>query len=120
MTRVAIVPEPNQNGSARFRAISGGHQSVGSTAGQALDALTATLPESESGSIVIVKRCRPDNFFTAPQQERLRELMRRWRTARDDGKSLPSDDQAELDALIEAETLAASKRAAAMIPVLEE
>jgi hypothetical protein len=58
---------------------------------------------------------RPDEFFTAQQQERLAALMERWRAARDAGASLPPDEQAELDALVQAEVRAAGERAAAIL-----
>ena len=40
--------------------------------------------------------------------------MDRWRVARDQGVSLPADEQAELEALIEAELHAATARVAAL------
>lgn len=52
-----------------------------------------------------------DSFFTAAQQRRLQELMARWRTARDAGKALPAAEQAELEALVQAELRAAGERA---------
>ena len=119
MTKVAILPEPTDRGATTYRAIAGVRQSVGKTAGEALDALTAALPESESGTLVIVQHCRPDGFFTAQQQERLKHLMAGWRAARDASTSLPPAEQAELDALIETEVRAASERAAAMLRELE-
>jgi hypothetical protein len=41
--------------------------------------------------------------------------MDRWRIARDNQTSLPSDEQAELDALIQAELQAATQRAASLL-----
>ena len=119
MTKVAILPEPTDTGAVTYRAIAGAKQSVGKTAGEALDALTTALPADESGTLVIVQHCRPDRFFTAQQQERLKQLMARWRDARDAGASLLPAEQAELDALIEAEVRAASERAAAMLREVE-
>jgi hypothetical protein len=58
---------------------------------------------------------RPDQFFTAEQQQRLEELMARWRQARDAGLLLPQAEQAELDALVEAELRASMQRAAALV-----
>ncbi len=66
-----------------------------------------------------MQHLRPDRFFTAEQQERLKELMARWRAARDAGMSLPSDEQAELDALVDAELHAATERAAALLKEIE-
>jgi hypothetical protein len=88
---------------------------VGRTAGEALDALTPQLDESQAGTLVVVQQLRPDRFFTLQQQQRLEQLMSHWRQARDAGQSLPSPEQAELDALVEAELRAAAERAAAMV-----
>ena len=119
MTKVAILPEPAQSGQVTYRAIAGHRQSVGKTAGEALDALTSTLPEEEAATLVIVQHQRPDEFFTAEQQARLIELMARWREARDGGTVLPHPEQAELDALVEAEVRAASRRTVALVRELE-
>jgi hypothetical protein len=119
MTKIAIVPEPSESGTIAYRAIAGTLNSVGRTAGEALDSLTATLPADEAGTLVVVQHCHPDRLFTAAQQERLRYLMGRWRAARDAGTALPPAEQAELDALVEAEVLAASERASALLREVE-
>ncbi|HEX6985751.1 MAG TPA: hypothetical protein VF170_10250 [Planctomycetaceae bacterium] len=113
MTLVAILPEPTDDGVA-YRAIAGTKQSLGKTAGEALDALTNQLPEEESGTLVVVQSQQPDQYFTAEQRRRLTELMDRWRAARDLSSSLPADEQAELDALADAELRASAARAAAL------
>jgi hypothetical protein len=120
MTKVAILPEPAENGVATYRAIAGKHQSVGKTAGEALDAVTALLPAEQTGTLVIVQNQRPDAFFTAEQQSRLQELMARWRKARDSGQSLPPDEQAELDALVAAELHASTARAKSLLQELRQ
>jgi hypothetical protein len=94
--------------------VAGEKQSVGATAGQALDALTAQLGEPQTTTLVVVQSLQPDSFFTAEQQQRLAELMPRWRAARDSGIPFPPDEQAELDALVEAELRAAAERSAAL------
>ena len=53
---------------------------------------------------------RPDRFFDARQQQRLAELMERWRAARDAGTEPPAEEQAELEALIEEEVRASGRR----------
>ena len=111
MTTVTITPEKLDTGKSIWRAIIGDKQSIGETAGEALDALTSQLNESENSSVVIVKRWQPDRFFTAAQQQRLNELMTTWRAARDDGNSLPPEEQTELENLVNAELLAAAERA---------
>ena len=89
MTKVAILPESADTGQITYRAIAGRRQSWGKTAGEALDVLTASLPEEDAGTLVIVQHHRPDQFFTAAQQARLNELMARWRALRDAGGALP-------------------------------
>jgi hypothetical protein len=115
VTTVAIVPENQGDDGTTYRAVAGSRHAVGKTAGEALDALTAQLSEEEAGTIVVVQSQRPDRFFTAEQQERLTELMGRWRTARDTGSALPPDEQAELDQLTDAELQAATRRAQALL-----
>ena len=111
MTTVAIMPDyPGEEGTP-YRAVAGTAQSVGRTAGEALDALTAQLGKEASGTLVVVQNLRPDRFFTADQQERMAELMARWRAVRDAGATLPAHDQAELEGLIQTEVEAASQRA---------
>src|SRR5262245_48289430 len=108
MTTIAIVPENPGVPAAGFRAIAGSQQAVGQTAGQALDALNRQLDEKENGTLVVVQHQRPDRFFTAEQQGKLEQLMAAWRSARDGGQGWSPDQQAELDALIQAELRAAS------------
>jgi hypothetical protein len=114
MTKVAILPIPTEKGNISYRAVAGDRQSHGRTAGEALDALTAQLSDDETSTLVIVQNLRSDRFFNTSQQQRLAELMDRWRTARDKGESLPTDQQAELEALTEVELGAAAGRAAAL------
>ena len=102
-----------------YRAVGGAHQALAKTVGAALDALTAQLPSEETGTIVIVQNHKPDQFFTAQQQQRLSQLMDHWRRARDAGASLPAAEQAELNQLVDAEVEASGKRAAAMLAGLE-
>ena len=113
MTRVAILPVPSETGKVAYHAISGDKHSQGNTAGEALDALAAQLGDEEAGTLVIVQTGRPDRFFSAAQQQRLAELMDRWRAARDADSSLSAEEQAELSALVEAELAASAARAAA-------
>ena len=114
MTTIAILPDDPQASPSRFRAVAGEAQSVGATVGQALDALTAQLGGPAETTLVVVQPMRPDSLFTAAQQQRLADLMARWRAARDAGTPLPPEEQAELDALVEAELRAASARSAAL------
>jgi hypothetical protein len=114
MTRVAILPIPTERGDVSYCAMAGDKQTQGKTAGEALDALTAQLPEDEAGTLIIFQSWRPDRFFGASQQQRLAELMEHWRMARDKGDSLEPDEQSELEAMVEAELHASADRAAAL------
>jgi hypothetical protein len=58
---------------------------------------------------------RPDPYFGIEQQQRLAEMMHRWRAARDGGAALTQAEQAELDELVSAEVQAAGERAAALL-----
>lgn len=118
MTKVAIFPVPNERGSCSYRAIAGERHAQGKTAGEALDALTAPLPADEVSTLIIVQNLRPDNLFTAAQQQRLESLMSRWRSARDQGADLSPEEEAELQALVDAELQAATGRAAKLAETL--
>ncbi len=114
MTRkVALVEDIGETGPS-YRAMAAGNQSMGRTAGEALDALTPHLGDEETDALIIVRNLRPDRFFTAQQQGRLEELMAKWRQARDAGLGLSAEDQAELEGLVDAELRAAAERAAAI------
>ena len=115
MTTIAILPEPTGSGQVAYRAISGKRQFFGKTAGEALDALRASLPDKDASTLVLVQHHSPDQFFTAQEQVRLGELMARWRAGRDAGTVLPPAEQAELDALVDAELRAARERTAALL-----
>jgi hypothetical protein len=114
MSTIAIVPENLHESPARFLAVAGEVQSIGATAGEALDALAARLGGPEATTLIVVQPMRPDTFFTSEQQQRLGYLMTRWRAARDTGSPFSPEEQTELDALVEAELRAASQRSAAL------
>jgi hypothetical protein len=115
MATVAILPISDPSGERSYRAIAGNKHSVGKTAGQALDALTSQLGETNFTALLVIQSFRPDSFFSAQQQERLSELMGLWRLARDQGQELPSEQQAELDQLVEAELQAATVCSTALV-----
>jgi hypothetical protein len=115
MTKVAILPVPTMTGEIAYQAIAGDKQSEGKTAGEALDALTIQLADDETETLIVVQRLRPDRFFTAGQQQRLNDLMTRWRVARDNGAGLPPDEQNELESLIDQELRASAYRTAAIL-----
>jgi hypothetical protein len=115
MTKVPILPISTVTGDIAYHAIAGDKQAHGKTAGAALDALSAQLPEEETGTLVIVQSLRPDSFFGVDQQRRLGKLMARWRAARDAATTLTAPEQTELDALIEEEIRASVKQTAALL-----
>lgn len=111
MTTVAILPVPQQTGGPLYQAVSGECVASGVTAGLALDAFTEQFPDVWTDSLLIVQRFQADRFFSEAQQQRLADLMTRWREARDAGGSLSTEEQAELEALVEAESQASGRRA---------
>ena len=119
MTRVAIVPVPTEDGTFSYNAVSGEKQTSGRTAGEALDALTPQLTGSEGSTLIIVQNRHPDRFFGVEQQQRLQALMERWRIARDSSKSLPKEEQSELEKLVALELQASQERSAALIDELK-
>jgi hypothetical protein len=119
MTAITILPEKIGAGETTYRAVAGKRESVGRSAGEALDALTSQLSEDEAGMLVVIQNLRPDAFFTAAQQQRLEELMSRWRIARDRGDSLAAEEQVELESLVDAELDAARRRAEATVRQIE-
>ncbi|MEB3210723.1 MAG: hypothetical protein VKL39_05190 [Leptolyngbyaceae bacterium] len=106
------MPISDVNGEKSYRAIAEDKHSVGRTAGEALDALTAQLGEMEFSTLPVIQNFRPNSFFSAEQQERLLELMNLWRVAGDQGQELSPEQQAELNRLVEIELRAATVRAA--------
>ena len=96
-----------------WRAIAGEKQSVGRTAGEALDAIAMQLGYEEGGTLIIMQSQRADEFFTQSQRARMEFLMAKWREARDRDAPLPAAEQAELQTLVEAEVRASALRAQA-------
>jgi hypothetical protein len=115
MQTISIQTIETTNGQRLYRAVIGDRQSIGKTAGEALDALTMEIGSQEINGFFLLQSYQPDQFFTAQQQQRLTELMSIWRTAQDKGDTLPPEQQAELDNLIEAELYATAERAKAIL-----
>ena len=112
MSTIAIVSDAKENDAPTYLAAAGTCHAVGETAGQALDALTTQFPEVDSGSLIVVQCFRPDRHFSADRQQRLQQLMQSWRQARDSGQSLTTEEQTELERLVEEEIQASGRRAA--------
>jgi len=101
MTTITILPEKE-----KYRAVAGKKQSVGRTAGAALDALTAQLDEAERGTLLIVQSQRPDKFFSLDQKNRLIELMEKHQL-----QILSRKEKTELEKLVQSELDGARQRA---------
>jgi len=115
MTKVAVYHESADRETMPYRAVSGRNQAMGRTAGEALDALASQLPREDAESFVIVRSMSPDQFFDAEQQRRLQALMALKRGAIAGGTHLTDSEETELEQLVDAETRAATKRAAALL-----
>jgi hypothetical protein len=115
MTTVSIVAIPAINGELSYYAVAGNIHSFGQTAGEALDAITSKIAERITSTLIIIQYHRPDQYFSAKQQKQLAKLMQNWRDARDANQSLPGNQQAELETLIETELLASASRAQALL-----
>lgn len=120
MTTIAILPESSGGDATIWRAVAGDRESTGKTAGEALDAISAQLDENEISTLVIVQRLQPDRFFSDEQRKRLEQLMARWRDPRNTNGQLPTNEQSELEALVEAELEAATRRAEAVVDELRK
>jgi hypothetical protein len=105
MTTITILPEKNDS----YRAVAGDKESTGRTAGEALDALSSQLEEEESGTLIIVQQRKADHFFNDTQQARLAELMRRRSAG-----MLSTEEETELEILIQTELDGARQRAEAL------
>ncbi len=105
----AVIVSPNK--ANRYIAVSNGKESVGKTIGEAIDSIYGQLEEDEQNTVIYVQEFKGDEFFSDEQIKRLSMLMKKWRIARDNGKMLPAEQQAELEKLIEMELEAAGKRA---------
>lgn len=114
MTMVAVTPESDSRPRA-YRAVSGARTAVGPTIGDAFKSLADQLGEPEETTFVVIQPMRPDRFFGAEQVRRLTELMAKWRVARDSGSKFPDDEQAELDALVQAELEGTIRRSQALL-----
>jgi hypothetical protein len=68
-------------------------------------------PEADTGGARNAPGSTPAGSLTPERQRRLAELMHRWWRARDLGNTLPAEEQAELEALAQAELRASSDEA---------
>ena len=105
----AVIVSPNK--ANRSIAVSNGKESVGKNVGEAIDSIYDQLGADEQNTVIYVQEFQGDEFFSDEQIKRLSMLMKKWRIARDSGKTLPAAQQAELEKLIEIELEASGKRA---------
>ncbi len=113
MTTIQIIKE-RQGEQAVYRAISDGWHAAGATAGAALDALEALLPDDLQATAILIQRFTPDTFFAEAEQARLQELSEQLAVARAEGHELAPAEMSELEDLINAELHATSLRAEAL------
>ncbi len=104
----AVQIEKESQESPRFRATAGKRQSLGRTPGEALDALLATEDADIESSAILIQRFVPDKYFTEAQYERMQHLL-------SNRSALKEHENAELDALIDAELDATIARADALL-----
>jgi len=117
MAVIAVTPETNETGEIVYRAVEGDRYSIGRTPGQALDALGSEVTGADNGTFLVSRLGTPDRFFTYTQQERLADLMSRWKSPQQGEAGLTPDEFAELEDLVQAELQATIDRTAAMRPV---
>lgn len=110
MTTITILPEKADS----YRAVAGDKESTGRTAGEALDALASLLKDEEGGTLIVVQRHKADEFFQAVQQQRLTVLMERRAAG-----SLSTEEERELESLVEAEVDGARRRAESLLDELK-
>ncbi|MCW5959997.1 MAG: hypothetical protein KIS76_07525 [Pyrinomonadaceae bacterium] len=103
-----VIVSPNK--ADRYIAVSNGKESIGKTIGEAIDSIYDQLEEDQQNTVIYVQEFKGDEFFSDKQIERLSMLMKKWRSARDQGEMLPAEQQEELEKLIEIELEASGKR----------
>jgi hypothetical protein len=119
MKTISIKTMTTTDGERLYQASLGIQSSTGRTAGEALDDLTAKMENQEINGFLFLQVNEPDQFFTAPQQERLAELKSLWQVARDQGNTLPIEQQTELDDLMVLEMDAVIGRSKEMMNQLQ-
>ena len=103
MIAISIHEDVSDLETPLFLCIAGSRRSTGRTAGEALDALIAQEGESIVSSSLFIQRFAPDAFFSKEQYERMKSLLARRNL-------LTTEENSELDALIDAELDATVER----------
>jgi hypothetical protein len=119
MKTISIKTVTTTDGKRLYQVSLGTQSSTGKTAGEALDDLTAKMENQEINGFLFLQVNEPDQFFTAPQQEKSAELKSLWQVARDQGNTLPIEQQAELDDLMVLEMDAVIDRSKEMMNQLQ-
>jgi hypothetical protein len=119
MKTISIKTMTTTDGERLYQASLGIQSSTGRTAGEALDDLTSKMENQEINGFLFLQVNEPDQFFTAPQQERLAELKSLWQVARDQGNTLSIEQQTELDDLMVLEMDAVIGRSKEMMNQLQ-
>ncbi len=101
MTAISIRLDSVPLDVPRFRVTAGEKEAVGSTMGEALDALMIGWGEEARETVVLIQRFGPDAFFSQAQQDRKEELLARRETlAPQERQELASLMFTELDATV--------------------
>ncbi|WP_204105778.1 MULTISPECIES: hypothetical protein [Spirulina sp. CCY15215] len=122
MTTIAIIPESDDR-TAKYRAICGQKQAIGSTPGQALDNIEQQLNDAgivrDSATAIILHRTQSDRFFPSQQHKKLQDLMARFHETSATRNALSDGDRQELDRLAELELEAAIQRSQSLLQQIQ-
>ena len=103
MSATTVRIERQTSSKPTYRAITGTHQSIGQSAGEALDSLNAQLGPTDSSSLFIIQQIQSDMYFSEAQYLRMQELM-----GHPGIRTL--SEQAELEELVRNELIGSAKR----------
>ena len=128
MTTIEIIAEVHQEKTI-YRAICGQQEATGASPGEALDSIEQQLTTlgdignigdiNDSQTLIILQRFRPDSLFTREQQNKLQELMSQHHQAVATQKPLSTQQQEELENLVETEFEAAIERSSQLLSQIE-
>ncbi len=78
------------------------------------------MEEFDTQTLYIVQRFQPDEFFTAEQQKRMSELMKKLKLAQNGEGDFSLEEKSELEILIEAELEGSGKRTKKLAELMNE
>lgn len=67
MATISLLPENQADGEIIWRAVAGEKESVGKTAGEALDELMSRMDQENSVTPIVARQMGPDESFTQHQ-----------------------------------------------------